>query len=176
MRLFVAVELPGDVRDALAGLVRRLPSDGVKWGSPSTFHVTVRFLGAVDPPEPVAEALVATVARFGRLRLRLSGGGAFPSPQRPRILWAGVTGDVAALGQIGQAMDEALAPFGIVAEERAFRPHVTLGRVKHGRPRPEALYALGEVGDIDVRELILFASETRPEGAVHTVYRRLPLA
>ena len=147
--------------------------------SPATIHLTVTFLGTVPDERvvDVGDALAAVAAASRPLRLRLAGGGAFPRRGPARVLWVGVAGDVDPLGVLAKAIDEALVPFGFEAESRGYHPHVTLGRVKRGNPREavQRLRALGDLGEIPAAELILFASDTRPEGAVHTPIRRLPL-
>src|SRR5262249_62425133 len=94
LRLFVAVLLPEDVRQRLAAAVERLRplAADVAWVAPSNFHITLKFLGQVDEARvPVlADALQPAVADRPAFDGAVRGLGAFPSPTRPRVLWAGL--------------------------------------------------------------------------------------
>ncbi len=141
LRLFVALELPPAARAALAGFQAELKqavgpaARDVKWVDPLSVHLTLQFLGAV-PEERLAEleaALRAAASGARPLELKLSGSGAFPSPSRPRVLWAGVAGDLEPLGALVKDLGARLAPLGYPPEERPFSPHLTLGRARDPR-------------------------------------------
>jgi 2'-5' RNA ligase len=95
-------------------------------------HLTLRFLGEINPDivpdiDRVLETAAGEVSRF---RLRLSGLGAFPNMSRPRVIWVGVGGDLELLGRLKKGIDRGLKPLGFPPEDRPFKPHITLGRVK----------------------------------------------
>ncbi len=165
-RLFVALDVPADVRDALAAL--RTDLDGVRWTRPAQLHLTLRFLGDTDAARiPDLEAALAEIAA-PRLALRLGGLTAFLSPRRPRVLVARVAPDEA-LAELQRQIEEAVQALGWEPEERPFRPHVTLARLKHADPRAVRTYlgtrTVGAAFTADAFHL--WASTLRPAGALH---------
>lgn len=131
MRLFVALNLPPEVREALWAATeplrqRRLP---VKWVRGEGIHVTLKFLGEVDGAQE--GALVAALGRAAAgarpLSLALEGFGVFPDFRRPRVVWTGITPEPA-LEILQHRVEQEFAPLGFPTEARAFRPHLTLGR------------------------------------------------
>ncbi len=187
-RLFVALEPTDPVRRriavAAAGLRRAAgrAADEVRWADPDHVHLTLQFLGAV-PEERVAavSAAVLAAAAAGRpLALEVRGAGGFPNARRPRVLWLGVGGEVAALGALVQDLGRRLAPLGFAPEERPFSPHLTLGRARDGRGAPGLGGALaGAAADDGIAwragELVLFQSHLSPKGARYEALVRAPL-
>ncbi|MDE3096806.1 MAG: RNA 2',3'-cyclic phosphodiesterase [Chloroflexota bacterium] len=141
MRLFVAIELPDEVRRALAATVAALSrtgmsGDAVRWVRPDGVHVTLKFLGATPEARlPAVEGALRAAAAAGRpFRLQLAGVGSFGGARNLRVVWAGVAGEVDALAALAARVDGALAPLGFPAEQRPFAAHLTLGRVRDGTP------------------------------------------
>ena len=136
MRAFVAVDIPGDARRVLADAVESLRgrgADGVRWVRPSAIHLTLKFLGDIDGSRvgQVMDALRRSAKANPPFRLGLSGLGAFPAPEKPRVLWAGLEGDLDALGRLHRDVDREVSPAaGVAGEKRPFTPHLTLGRVR----------------------------------------------
>ena len=143
-RLFVALNLPADlralvhaaVRQAAAPLVAAAPR-AVSWVPEPNLHVTLRFLG--EQPDALVAPLVGALERAASAvhvpDLLVSGLGAFPSLDRPRVLWLRVRMNVA-LAALYQKVDDVVASLGIPREARAFHPHVTVGRVRMGARVP----------------------------------------
>ncbi|MGH7751595.1 MAG: RNA 2',3'-cyclic phosphodiesterase, partial [Gemmatimonadales bacterium] len=135
MRLFVAVNLPEAVRrglyQATESLRRRAPPLPVKWVKGDAIHLTLKFLGDVDPKqEPdIGGALARAVAGTRTFAVGVSGFGVFPDYRRPRVLWVGVEPHPS-LELLQDAVERALTPLGFEPEGRAFRPHLTLGRAE----------------------------------------------
>lgn len=184
LRLFIAVELPADVRAALARLQERLKALDrdriVRWTSIEGVHLTLKFLGETpaDRLDALEAGLRGAAARSGAFALRMEGVGCFPNTRRPRVVWAGVRGDLATLSALQERVERAIAPLGFPRENRAFSPHLTLGRARQGAP-PAALAALGahmervasapERGpEWRVAAVSLMRSDLRPSGAVYT--------
>jgi 2'-5' RNA ligase len=80
--------------------------------------------------EQVLETLPQVTASFGPFEISMSGFGVFPNPRRPRVLWAGLAGDLETLSALQLAVDEAVGRLGLPKEDRPFSPHLTLGRVR----------------------------------------------
>ena len=179
LRLFVALEPPGSLRDALTRLQdpHRHRKD-VRWADPGTLHLTLKFLGdTVEDLVPAATAALAeTCARLPPLSLEVAGFGVFPRRGPPRVLWVGVGGDLEALASLVQAVDRALEPLGVPRETRPYHPHITLGRVKRGRAGEviDALSGLGHLGSFEARHLVLFQSTLTPAGAKHEALAEPP--
>src|SRR5436190_6988976 len=132
LRLFVAIRVPAQVQRALAAEQRLLSGTGadLRWVRPESIHLTLVFLGNVaEEREPaIEEALQATAVEVPPFHLALRGLGTYPPRGRPRVLWAGLAGGLDALHALQQGIDRRLRQANFTLEERAFRPHVTLGR------------------------------------------------
>ena len=187
MRCFVAIELPDDVRAALArsqaSLRQRAPRADLRWVDAAGLHVTLKFLGEVaeDRLSALTDALRAAVASPAALALAVAGLGGFPSLGRPRVLWAGIPTGVAELGRLAAALERALAPLGFPPESRPFRGHVTIARVRSPRGIGRIAAAIRAGGDVDfgrwtATDVVLFQSRLRPSGAVYEPLARFALA
>jgi 2'-5' RNA ligase len=187
-RLFVALEPPEPVRRRLAAMqagMRRAAgaaSGGVRWVAPEGIHLTLQFLGAV-PEERVAAvecALAEAAAGSGALHLEVRGAGGFPSARRPRVLWAGLAGDVEPLAALAAGIGRQLAPLGYAPEERAFSAHLTLGRAREGRGAPGLAAAIAAAAEQEgapwrASEVCLVESHLSPTGARYEVLARVAL-
>ncbi len=179
-RLFIALELPGQVKEALAPLQRELAKTGadLRLVKPGSMHLTLKFLGETDAGlvENIATALAPSAAACPALSLRPSGMGCFPGLAQPRVVWVGLdspSGHLAELRQLAAGLDAALAPLGFEAESRPFSPHLTLARVGSGRGRRElsqvvARHAEFQGPDFRAEGLILIRSELKPGGPAYT--------
>lgn len=132
MRCFVAIDLDYGMRAALTRRLARLPRGDVRWATPEQLHVTLKFLGHVEPQRlpQVCDALRETTAELAPFVVRLGGLGCFPSAVMPRVLWCGVEDPEAGCRRWLEAAGPRFAELGFPTEERAFHPHVTLGRVR----------------------------------------------
>lgn len=170
IRSFVAVPLPERVRVnvfAAAGeLARALPpgqGGKVKWSRKiENLHVTIKFLGPVEETKLASfgGALAASLQTLPPFGIEVRGMGAFPSPRKANVLWAGVADD-GRLGVVAEAVEEAAARLGIgERSNRPFRAHVTVGRSKQGVDARAALAPFGErpFGAASVDEALVFES------------------
>ncbi len=184
LRVFVAVDLPQDVRQALktaqeALCARRFE---IRWVKPENIHLTLKFIGDTPPADllRIGPALRAAAAASAPFTLAARGAGVFPGIKAPRVVWAGLSGELPALFALQQSVDKALAAAGFAPETRPFKAHLTLGRVK-GRLRPAellaALQALGQWASptFRVARVTLFQSDLHPGGAVYTPLDVVPL-
>lgn len=177
-RLFLALTVPTGVRDVLAAEAQPLP--GVQWTKPEQLHVTLRFLG--DVPVDRIESICARLAqvRVAPFILPLDGVGTFPPNRPPRVVWIGIGTGHPRLFQLRQRVDDALLASGLQLDVRTFHPHVTLARCTEDAAPAVAhwLHTHREFAAPPFRAeaFDLYASELRPEGAVHTLRQRFPLA
>ncbi len=177
-RLFIAIPLPDALRAELAALYQPLP--GVAWTQPEQLHLTLRFLGDVEPPLTTAVEQALARVRVESFVLPLGGAGAFPPRGAPRVLWIGVGRGHPRLYQLRQRIDDALLGTGLALDVRRFQPHATLARVR-AEAAPGAVNQFlrrnrdFEAAPFRAETFRLYASELRPAGAVHTVKREFPL-
>jgi 2'-5' RNA ligase len=182
VRSFVAVLLPDHVRAGLAAVSAELRGQtrGLAWVRADNLHLTLRFLGAIEPMmlEPVREAVAAAAATIPPFTVSLGGLGGFPSGRAPRVLWASVTAGAAELGTLYAALEAALVARGMPGESRPFHPHVTLARTRDPRGAGDLGNVLGVgpgFGEVRVRALHLMRSDLGPGGSRYSVLAEAPL-
>lgn len=153
----------------------------VKWVRPQSVHLTLKFLG--DTPEdtigPLAAKVAEAVASCPPVNLNIDGVGVFPNRNKPRVVWLGLGGETRELSNLHKLVECAASEFGYIPEKRAFKPHLTLGRVRSSRGKGRLMSELEKTKPrelaIEARELILFKSDLKPSGAVYTALHKLPL-
>lgn len=184
MRLFVALELPADVRAALGQIAERLrpaSAPGVRWTDPRSIHLTLKFIGETERSTvPAIRAALAPIRAPQAVSVAFRGLGWFPNARHPRVLWAGVEANHE-LEELARAIERALEPLGIPREEREFRPHLTLARIKaeKGLERlRQEVEKLGapEMGRALYGEFDLMESTLSRSGAVYTRVERIAFA
>lgn len=181
-RVFCAIELPDEVREAAAAHVARYRRnfEGVRasWARPESLHVTLKFIGEVTAPRVEALTRAAAAAADGSAPFVLSaeGAGAFPSRGPARVLWLGVRDEAGGLAQLQRRLEAECEAVGFRREKRDFKPHLTVARM---RPSIDVL-ALSEAHRIarfgphpfKVSELIVMRSELGPGGSRYTPLSR----
>ncbi len=184
LRSFVAVPLPGSVRAnllAAAGeLERALPQKDLKWSRKlENLHVTIKFLGPVEETKlaTFSGALAASLQALPPFEIEVRGMGAFPSPHKANVLWAGVADD-GRLGLVAEAVEETAARLGLgERSNRPFRAHVTVGRSKQGVDARAALAPFGEraFGAASVEEALIFESQLGGSGSTYILRHKAAL-
>lgn len=176
VRAFIALELDARVRAAMGELQARLrPRLGaIRLARPEGLHLTLRFLGDTSPAqvEALRPRLSAAAAACPPAEVRVAGLGTFPERGSPRVLWLGLDLPPTVL-DLQNACERAARAAGFDPEPRPFRAHLTLGRWRERAPRPDL--PPEDLGATRLETLILFRSELRPQGAVHTALGRFPL-
>jgi len=180
IRAFIAVDLGDAARRAAAELSRALAGapggDTVRWVRPEALHVTLRFLGDVERSRTaeIAAGVAERLARVAPFRLELGGAGVFPSARQPRVVMLALAPE-APLAALADAVERGVTALGFEPEARAFRPHLTLGRVR-GRRAPELSGAAPPPpSPFQVRETLLYQSQLGPGGSRYTPLERMPL-
>ena len=184
MRLFIAVNIPPAVRDAIYADAEplRAVTNAIRWVSPAALHVTLKFLGEQDEAlvTPLREAIESVAMRHASVAVETTDIGAFPNFRRPRVVWVGMTGE-RALQSLASDIDRALTPLGIPVETRSFQAHLTLGRVKSELPPADAtnLAAAAKARrgarGFAVQTVDLMRSELGPGGSRYSVLAAVPL-
>lgn len=183
-RIFIAVPLAPDIREAAAKARRRLAAhaDRFRWVSPQHLHLTLQFLGDITTAgmSQAVDAAQAAADSDTPFTITFAGLGAFPSVTAPRVVWVGVTRGVERLTALAEALARALRSRGLSLDARPFAPHLTLARTR-GSGRPPDLRREAEafdrvvLGDQSVAELIVVKSVLGPSEPTHTIVAAAPL-
>jgi RNA 2',3'-cyclic 3'-phosphodiesterase len=181
VRLFIAIEIPEDVRNALAALLRELRAiaPAAKWVRAENLHVTLKFLGHSEPEKlgAIEQALTA-VHSPQPVALQFCGLGFFPNEKRPRVFWAGMEAS-ANLRALAEDIDHAVTQLGFPAENRPFAPHLTLARFDPpGLPAKLDVavkqHASTRFGSLNTSMFHLIESKLKPTGAEYTTVKSFP--
>jgi 2'-5' RNA ligase len=185
-RTFIALPIPNPLKSKLERLQRLIAPDlpGASWVEPAGFHLTLAFLGDVDDTHlnHVCKAVAEAVKDLPPFGLTIKGLGAFPDASKPRVLWAGITGDIELLTGLRKAVVEAVAKVDYPPDDDRFHPHITLGYLKVGRGRDvdmtplEAHYRNWAAGVFTADSVVTYASTSTPEGPAYAPLGVAPLA
>lgn len=178
IRAFVAFKLPDDIIRRAASLQDALRAHGLKlrWVKPQNLHLTLKFLGDIPQTDApmVGSAVEKAFAAQSPLEMTLQGMGVFPGIKRPRVLWIGFGGQLEDLKQVHHELEDQLERIGYDRDKRGFKAHLTIARIK-GAVAPDQLQtAIQEVGRFEpmafvARQVALYKSDLRPQGAIYTV-------
>jgi len=182
MRTFVAIDIPGEIRNKIQDLIatlRRVPAD-VRWSRPEALHITLKFLGeiAAHQADPVKLALQSLPAAKPA-PIKIAGAGFFPNERAPRVLWLGIEAGPE-LGKLAASIEQSLSTLGIPREDRPFSPHLTLGRIRAAN----GLGALQDLlkqhgalamGSFTATEFFFYESQLASGGSIYRKLARFPL-
>ncbi|HEX6718131.1 MAG TPA: RNA 2',3'-cyclic phosphodiesterase [Pyrinomonadaceae bacterium] len=177
-RVFCAVELPQEVRarleEHISRLRREVPDAAASWSRVENIHLTLNFFGnvAVDRIPKISAAATRAVEQFSKFQIVVGNTGVFPRPSRAQVLWIGVNDPSGKLSALQQRLESECAVEGFPKEDRAYRPHLTIARVR----KPEGARRLADTHlnmkfapiEVDLKELTLFRSELSPKGSKYT--------
>jgi 2'-5' RNA ligase len=190
LRAFIAIQLSGELKrligDLQGELKRKAPAlRGLGWVRPDSMHLTLKFLGDIEESqtESLKEMLKAVGHRYRPFSLEARGLGAFPTPQRARVLWLGLAGvaeDEQLLSTLQAEIEEGAEQLGFLREARSFTPHLTLARVRERSAVPALTtllpgYESRLVGAVSAVSVTLVRSELKPSGAFYTTLVEVPL-
>jgi 2'-5' RNA ligase len=179
LRVFIAVDPGKAIRSRCVALQETLArsAEGVRWEKPDNIHITLLFLGETDERDvlPVCRAVTEVCAARDAFTLGIEGVGCFPNLRRPRTLWAGVGTGTQELIALHDALEPPLLELGCYrGEERAYAPHLTIGRVKGDRPAERLAQALTRQSgwrgsETAIDEVLVMASQLTPDGPIYSV-------
>ncbi|MGA8035620.1 MAG: RNA 2',3'-cyclic phosphodiesterase [Candidatus Acidiferrales bacterium] len=178
MRLFVAITPPEEIRQRLIRTMEQLKplSRWPRWVRPEGLHLTLKFLGDVEPEQLDAVVAALREVRAARpIEIQFRGVGSFSKHDRPRVLWAGLR-ESEELAALAASVERRMLALGFANEEREFSPHITLARIQSPEgidnlARAAAAFASYDFGTMHVREFQLFQSTLRPTGAEYAWLR-----
>jgi RNA 2',3'-cyclic 3'-phosphodiesterase len=184
-RIFCAVELPDEVRAQLEDHIRRLreavPDVVASWSRIENIHLTLKFLGnvSVDTIPAISAAASRAVKDFSPLQIGIGATGVFPKPNRAQVLWVGVSDPSGKLSALQQRLEDECAVEGFAKEDRAFRPHLTIARLRkpEGARRLADAHLKMEFRPVEIKpsELIVFRSELSSKGSKYSPISRHPI-
>jgi len=181
-RAFIALEIPQEIQHLIHKEIARLRNTigtHIRWVPSENMHLTLKFLGNISPAnlDMVTQMIRVEADSCQPFLMQVGGLGSFPSPKRPRVIYIGLQAP-AELEALQHGIESATTRLGYKSEERAFSPHLTVGRVRHNMSasdQQKIQRALEEtkidsVGIARVDSLHLYNSELKPTGSV---YKRL---
>jgi RNA 2',3'-cyclic 3'-phosphodiesterase len=181
-RMFCAFELPEVLRARInehAKHVREaVPEAGASWSRPENIHLTMKFFGNVDPAQvpAISAAAVRVVKEFSPIQIEVGKTGVFPRPSRPQVLWIGIDDPSGGLAKLHKQLEDEFAREGFAKEDRAFRPHLTIARIR--KPHDTARLAQTHLEtnfntvELTLDDLVLFRSELSSKGSRYTSISR----
>lgn len=187
MRTFIAIELPKEIKDALAKLQEQLKSSGadVKWVQPQNIHLTLKFLGERDDKKVAAigEIVEKVVKNKPVFKASIASIGAFPNINSPRVIWIGLDQGDKETKEIALELEEKIAKIGIPKEDRAFSSHITIGRTRSTLNRDKLIQEINKAAaglsqqDLAfcVQKITLFESTLSPKGPIYEVLKKASL-
>ncbi|MBI3399138.1 MAG: RNA 2',3'-cyclic phosphodiesterase [Deltaproteobacteria bacterium] len=183
VRAFIAIEVPKELTKSLREMqdALRNTNNKIAWVKPENIHLTIKFLGNIEINKinDIEKILKDAVGQIHSFNLSIKWVGIFPTINNPRVIWIGIEDDKK-LASLYNNLEEGLATLGFKKEERPFKPHLTLGRVKFLKDKSGLKERLEKFADIKlgscvVDSLILFKSELTQEGSMYTKLREVKL-
>lgn len=173
-RLFIAIDFPESHRERLQRLLEIVSASDlpIRWIGANAAHMTLHFLGEteIEVAELLRMAFAGAVGATRAFQLRVDGAGAFPDLTKPQVIWLGLDGDVQSLRRLHRTTENFLHQFEIKAEERQFKPHITLGRTRQKLESPQINALVGLMRSAEVR--VILTELEGPFGVDHiTLYR-----
>lgn len=177
MRTFIAIELPVGIKQALAEIqhdLREVQAD-VSWPKTENLHLTLKFLGEVEEQRiaGIKNALSEAASATNHFSLYLENIDLLPNQRQPRVIYSTVKGQLDELSHLQKSIEDKLAPLDFKREERSFKPHITLGRVKSAKGMRELIVKclMKEFRSeaFLVGEVVLMKSELRSSGSIYSV-------
>ena len=184
IRCFIAIEIPETIQNQLARIQGTLRSQIQKasWVKPGNVHLTLKFLGDVDPEdlEFIGEAIEGVASRHRGFSLRIGGLGVFPNFARPRVMWAGVKVGGERVTVLAQNINVALSDCGFPLETKRFNPHLTIARLKERidlRPYVNQYRQYDRIdgAKMSVKTISLIQSQLHPTGAIYSTLQSYSL-
>jgi len=177
IRSFLAIEIPGPILRKIGEVQGGLKSSraDVRWTNPGAIHLTLKFFGNIEESriDPILKSIEAPIRNTLPFSVKVRGVGAFPHLKNPRVIWIGLVDEKETLTSLQKQIETYLEKIGFQPEDRPFRPHLTLGRMKSSRGKEELAgrmerYREEAFGDFEVERVVLFKSDLKPSGPIYT--------
>lgn len=184
MRAFIAIELPSNIKNAISKTQDKLKASlpKVSWVAPVNLHLSLKFLGEISDEQlnNINQIIAETIKTIPGFKIKLESLGVFPNVASARIIWIGTEQLPRTLGQIVEQLETRLAELGITKEERPFRAHITIGRLKHRFNPCDLEKGINQVKndlvnenlEFNTRRITLFQSTLGKDGPTYTVLKQ----
>ncbi|HPZ10553.1 MAG TPA: RNA 2',3'-cyclic phosphodiesterase [Candidatus Eremiobacteraeota bacterium] len=175
IRLFIAVNLNDKLKEQIGRIIYKLKNkdSAIKWVENSNLHITLKFLGEIpeEKIETIKNSLENLIAKYRKFSFKLSRLDVFPNVKSPRVIWLGISEGKDSLIEMNNRIEEEMEKVGFAREDKNFKGHITLGRVKKFKKiyNIEKLLEI-ETGDLEVQEvkhIELMKSTLHPSGPVY---------
>ena len=183
--MFIAVDLSDEARTECASHIEsirgRFPKDRIGWEQPAKLHITIKFLGGVEPDRvtQLEDGLTQAASGLTLSVLQLGGPGVFPNKNRPRVLWIGAKDPMLFARSSLTAVEKVCRTIGFDEDDRTFTPHITIGRVRDPGNARDAVVAHLEAQikpiEFEASSLVLYESKLHSTGSVYSVVSRFPV-
>lgn len=167
MRLFIAIDLPFEVKKKIVGVRELVKNSGIKWVEIENLHLTLKFLGEVeeDKVSGIEKSLRKIAKDFEPFIISLRDVGGFPNERESRVIWIGIQQGKERVYELNKEIEKAMEKLGFKRDNR-FHPHITIGRVKRGRVN---VYGLKfHHPSIFIKSFYLISSKLTPSGPIYT--------
>lgn len=182
-RTFIAIKIPvlKQKMEIIADIQEALRDEKIKWVESWNMHITLFFIGDTldDMIQPISGKLENHLKAVKCFNLKLKGLGVFKSVRDPKVIWIGINHS-SELQMLKNQIDEIITSFGFKADERAFKPHLTLGRVKwvgnkSGLKKLIEENAETDFGEVAIDQVIFYESRLTPQGPVYKSLKQIDL-
>jgi 2'-5' RNA ligase len=183
LRCFIAIEMSDPIKKEIGKLLDIMQKHDVdiKWVAPEHIHLTLKFLGSTSDAllPDIRESLSKILSSYKPFYIKICGTGVFPNRKYPRVIWTGID-DSDILNKMKGDIEQAMALLGFQKEDKAFNPHLTLGRVRSSKGVMNIVneldnYKTMEFGILHIDHIKLMKSDLKPKGAVYTCLHAIPL-
>ncbi len=184
IRCFIAIELPGEVKNELGAFIAQLKNRSLnfmRWVDPKGIHITLKFLGEVSQEliPDIELSMEEAVKQSHPFQLGVNGTGAFPNLNRPELIWVGVNGEMEKLNTLQKNIDIKMEALGFPREKKVYSPHLTLARVRNEAPDFDrqrlgkllAATTFTSAVPVNVTAVHLIKSQLTPTGPIYTVMK-----
>lgn len=183
IRAFVAVEISSEAKNEIERIIKYLKTSKIeaKWVDPAVMHGTLKFLGSVEIENiyNIAFRMRDILSKMDPFKISLSAIGTFPENKHPRAVWVGIDDKKRVMEKLHIEINKLIKEEGIISENRTFKPHITLCRIKSPKNTPRLSGLIKAVKILPIvsfiSEIVIFRSDLSPEGAVHTPLCKIPL-
>jgi len=184
MRIFISVELPDEIKNKIAKLIDKLKKTDakVKWVKPENLHITLKFLGWVDDSkiDEIINLTTKAAAQTKSFKAKFVSIGSFPEGRKPRVVWVGTAEGGDELCSIAQALEETFGKAGYKTETRAFKSHITIGRVKESKVLDKLVKEISGLkstafGEMSVNSINIMKSTLRRDGPIYEILKGVKL-
>jgi len=180
-RAFLALPLASLFQSEITPFIQQAQREfpEIRWVRPDQIHITLHFFGSIDRPavtriKQVVEPITQAVSKF---KVSLEKWGCFPNPDRPRVIWLGMGGEIERLSRLHSLIERALEKAHFPVETRSFKPHLTVGRMKQSNRKIELnRLHFDSTAQKELSEMVLFQSHLSPSGARYETIETFPFS